>query len=285
MSEDLFDGIKTEGELAFPHEQEKPFEQEEAPAESSPEEASEEEESPSQEGDTEVTPDTSEEAEDNTPEEEEVPFHKNPRWKKIIADRDAAREEREALKKQVDDMKSSLEKQNQPIGPLPQAFIDQYGNDPVLYKQLLEEEEQQRQQFAAKIKDDLKAEMRAEQEQKTQKEMKQKQWVEDQLEVVAESSGLDLSFKDGKNSLRNEIMQTALKYSPTDENGNIDLVKAYEIYTLQSAQKDKAKIEKKKKVAARATTDEAATETPKRDFRTSADFRNRSWDEVAQQSW
>jgi len=230
------------------------------------------EESPSHQGDDAKTDEekekdkkAAEEAEkqkqNNTGDDnEKIPFHKHPRWKRI-------NEENQQLKETVAQQEERLKKlEEKPIksdesdNKIPDWFINKYGDDQEEWAKYL------------LLKNDLKTEIKKEAEEeakKNQEEVKKKEiegkktitkweeWIDDNLQKMED---------DGKQFDRNELLKIMDEYRPTDSNGNLDFNKAYEILELkkQQAQEDKQKKnDVKKKIAAQTIDQGKPTDSSK----------------------
>jgi hypothetical protein len=196
-------------------------EEKETPPESSTEKKTETEESPSQEGEEALAEDT--------PEEENLPFHKHPRWQELQDELKTTREELEKFKTAKD------EKTETDVS-LPKWGVKLYGDDAVskeAYQDYLTEESQKVESIKSKIKAEEEERQKREQEETD----KWNKWVDQEVETLK---------ADGKKFDKNELLNIALKYRPIDEQGNVSLQKAYDIYELQ---KKKPSADEKKRIA------------------------------------
>lgn len=230
---------------------------EENPTDSAPE-INENGDNPSQEGEQQKA--------DNTPDENNVPFHKHPRFQEII-------KENQDLKQKVDDFSKFKEeteekltdRSNETPSEMPKWWVTLAGDDEIsqeAYKQYLEETNQSQSQ----IKQDMVAEAEKAQKEQEAETKRYNDWVQNEVKSLEDS---------GKKFDKNKLLKIAVDYQPTDEEGNISLEKAYQIYEMQENQKD-AETQQKKELADE-TQSTPNTEPKVQEFGTTANLRHRSW--------
>lgn len=240
------------------------------------EENQEEEESPSQKGEEaseeeenseDDSEDSKESEETNTSDEKNIPFHKHPRWQKMHS-------ENQELKTMVDDLKGEIsslkvEPKEQKDAPMPNWFVNLFGEDDQAWSAWQEQTRQQKEEISKEI---LQA-MESKQQSQTQEQQKWEKWVDDQVLAVQEEN--DTTF-DSKT--RDKLLKIALDVKPTDDKGNIDFSKAYEIMQereeIERLRQGKQK-EQKKKVAGKTVS--TSKDVSKQTFKTPNDFRNKDW--------
>lgn len=255
MSEDFFANIPREGEddeIEFSLEEET-----ETPAESQPETTNEEEE-PSQEGDN---------IPDESPQEENIPFHKHPRFQEVIQEKNTLKEQLEDQRKRFEELESSFDKKIDSLQSPTQQQLDPnlvtlLGENPDHHRAWKNSLQAQKDAWMKEVRESIAKEQQ-EQQAETARWNK---WVEDSI------SGLE---SEGKKFDRNKLMDVAVKYRPTDDQGNIDFSKAYELYE-QLTPKDTAKSKARKKAASLSDATNVGGSTGKKII-TSQDVRNRSW--------
>ena len=191
-------------------------------------------------------------------------FHKHPRWKQLVQERDKLRSDLTKLQDEVEPLLSELKKPEE--AEMPAWFREAFEGDEAKWEKYRSYEARQRET----IKQELMAEVRAEQDkaQKTQKDeqVRWDKWVEDELETLEEEG---LKFD------KNELLKIATTYLPTDEKGNISLKKAYDI--LQKTKVGKPKSDEKKQVADK-TMEKGKGTDDKPKVRTWEDLRNKPLD-------
>lgn len=270
---DILDGIPKEGGMLG--------EENATPPESSPE-PNETETPPSAQGETPV--------ENNTEPEENLPFHKHPRWIARQREIETMREENENLRKSIDDLKPLKEEIEQLKGSknsptefqsqsIPQWFVTLYGDNPEawnLYQQnemkhLAEQEQRLTQKVLSQI---------AEQEKRKQEEQeKYSKIFEQQFNEIGKEHNIDLSYQEGKNSVRNEFTDFITKNPIYDQNGIINLKLGWQFYkdSKQPVEAvDKTKLNARKQIAAQTVADTKG-ESTKKDYVTPNDIRRAGW--------
>lgn len=241
---DFFAGIPSEsGESAFPEEDGK------TPAESQTEKDQEEkpvDASPSEDAKKDEAKEPAESSKSS--DEENTPWHKDPRFKKRMdrfkSDTKTLQEENAKLRTQMEDFSkrfdslTQTQKQEAAI-QLPQEFVQLFGDNTDAwspFQKLIAQE-------AQKI---VKAEMSAIETQKSAQAEQQRAanaFIEKQLVDLSDEFGMD--FMDNKSSIRNGVLKIAQEYLPTDENGNVSLKKAYNIWKAMNPQKEMSETRRK----------------------------------------
>ena len=224
------------------------------PSESSPEQKPIET-APSQEGAT------------STPDEPNVPFHKHPRWQ-------AQREENERLKQTVEQLTAAQQQVQQRIEQMaqPQQKVEVpswFGGSPEAWEQY--------QAYEAQKQQTVLQQWGAQQQQAAQQQAAETQrwqsWVDAGLETVQEKYSVDF----GKNKpLQNEFLKFVTTYLPTDDQGNVDLDKGWELFSQIKRDANAPKVAAKKALAGKTTSDDKAESAPK-DYKTAKDLRHRDW--------
>ncbi len=222
-----------------------------------PTENNEETESPSHQG--EEAPQA--EGEKNTDEEENVPFHKHPRFKELIDERNDLRRQFDELRTTVDTVQQKIVPQNQDV-KIPNWFQKLYGED----RDSWLEYQAERQQELDAVKQSIYTEQQEAQKKYEDSVKRWDNYTKQQIEVLED---------EGKSFDKNELMKVVLDYKPTDEQGNFDFHKAYEILEIKKkSEENPAKSEARKKIAASTTSDNKG-EPVQKDYMTAADFRGK----------
>ena len=97
-----------------------------------------------------------------------------------------------------------------------------------------------------------------------QEKEKMLNWVDNELERVETTQKVTLT-----EAQRNAVLKTAEDYQPLDKEGNLDLVKAYEIYDLKQKAKQSEKQKDtvvRKQIAAETTDTSVKAEPPTRNI-------------------
>lgn len=200
-------------------------------------------------------------AEEDKKTEEQLPFHKHPRWKKMYSENKSLRDEiaslRDDVKNSFAQMKSGEEVQ------VPPWFSSIMGDDKETWQKFMQWDSGRQEQLRAQIFEELEAKKEAEQE--SQKEWDS--WLEESLDGLRE---------EGKTFDRNKLMKVMLDYQPIDNEGNYDFKKGYQIYEMieKSVQK---KMDARKQIADTTIKDDK-TEAKSKTYRTWADTRREGWD-------
>ena len=247
------------------------------PVESDKQETETPAEPPTDSKPTEPAPSTDGAAPNNQPVEKPVPYHKDSRWK-------AMRSENEQLKAAMQDLLAWRQQADQRLSAvpasqeksIPQWFSKFFGDNQELY-QLFNKE------FVGDLRSSIKAEMQQElmreQQQKTSEQQRWDRWVQDSISQVQEQ--FDVNFTENE---RNAFLKFVTTYLPTDNAGNVDLIKGWQLYSQMQANEGKEKADAKKALAAKVTS-EPKGESKKQDFQTSASLRNKSWTDIGRGSF
>lgn len=242
MDSEFMTDLQKEGENPFENKEE---EQTETAPESSPEDKPEEEKAASQE------------AAENTPVEEAVPFHKHPRWQE-------RERELESLRAEIESLKSSTKEEAPTENSRPDEwFKEAFGENEELWEKF--------SRYNASLKEETKAEVL----QALEDRQRQSQ---DELQSLSAKFNADIQeLKDeGKSFDEEELRQVAAEYFPTDENGIVSLRKAYGIYDAIRSRETDDRSRARKDLAAKTTSDDRGESQPK-DYVTSAEARRMSW--------
>lgn len=266
MSEvkEFFDAIQQDGELVG---QEK-----ETPAESSTEQ-NQAETSPSSQGE-EVQQEESvtSQSEANTEnEEEKVPFHKHPRFKALIEEKQQLKQTVEQLlplRDEVERMKNEIQQRGVKETPtqIPSWFSNAFGDNEYVYQEWKNYEEQRSQTEREQIKAELKQEFQAAAQQRAQEEQRWNNWVDENINSLKEQ---------GYNFNQNELMKIMMDYTPTDDQGNLSFEKGYKLY--ERLKQPNSSSSKEKKDIASKSISENKPDVKSRDYKTPDDLRGKSW--------
>lgn len=206
---------------------------------------------------------------DNTSNDDQLPFHKHPRW----IERDNELKELRAKQQEDDRIIADLRAFKQEIetkfkgsetADIPAWFKNLFGDNQQAWAEYKAHTDEEREQ----IKADLKREAEAEWKQAQEQEKYWQGWVGDQLTKLEQS---------GKKFDRNELVKIMLETRPTDQNGNFDFEAGYRIYELSKANSvDPAKSQARKHIADEVTKSSRG-ESKSKDYMTSAELRKKSW--------
>lgn len=209
---------------------------------------------------------------DNTPEEKEenIPFHKHPRWIERERELNRLKEQEEENARVIAELSAFKEEAAKKLEPtdtkIPDWFSELYGENDVAWKKYSEYEE------AKELEIERRVISRQEQARKQAEEQNQywNRWVDDEISKLEAT---------GRNFDRNELIKTMLDYAPTDGNGNLDFEKGYKIYDTLKSKEDKTSSQAKK-VLADTTTRSSTGERKSKDFMTADELRRKSWQDL-----
>ena len=204
-----------------------------------------------------------------TKEEKDVPFHKNPRFKEIIKERNTLRDTIKTQDERLEKLETLVTdgQKDDAQSNAPDWFISVYGDNPKLWEQYRTHTAKEREG----IRDEIRDEIRAEQKSESKKVDDANSYINDAIQELR-----DEGLKFDKNALE----KIALEYRPMDDDGNIDFRKAYEILSMQKGKKTKEKVDAKKKVASKTGVDRKSDNSKSKGYTTSEDIRNKGFGDL-----
>lgn len=222
------------------------------------------------------------------PEKSEEPavyhaFHEHPRFQALVREREQDKElisELQAFKEKAEPILEGIIKPKDEA--IPQEFSVLFGNDEGAWRNYQSLTERQQKAFIEKLDERLKPIL--ETAERTKKQTELEAWADSEWKSLKEDQIVQGELKKlGKNfdeSVQDSISQVITKYLPTDEKtGNLSVRKGYELWrelNSKSPVTPNPATDEKKKVAAMTTEKSNATEE-KKDYRTSADFKGKSF--------
>ena len=275
MEENTFlAGLRQEGKIEpTDGEQE---EEKETPSESPAEKEPEENEPESQTGDKPEDKGDGKESKGEV-EEGEKPevfqaFHKHPRWKALNEELGKLRSFRDEVTPLLPLIKKIGEPGMTDEVEVPAWFSQVFGEDASVWQKYQKYNAEER----GKLKDEILESLESKNEESGKQQKKYEDWVDGELVALGEEKGINLSegTKEKPNSLRNEILKTAVDYRPTDDKGNISLSKAYDILKIMK-NKPAEKNTDKKEIADK-TMAKSKAEDEKKEYKTSHDLIGKS---------
>ncbi len=243
-------------------------ETEETPGGSSPEKKTEED-SPSHQGEDEE--EGKSQKPDNTDDEENVPFHKHPRFRELTRSK---RENSEALKKAnetIEELSKKVEEskveEDDKIAPW---FIDLYGENEEAWKIY----NTQSKADKAQMKKEIVEELGAQAKQPQKEEDDRNAWIESEVGRLED---------EGNEFDRNKLLKIMVDYTPTNNEGTLDFDKGLVLYNKlnKTVAKDKTKTKLKKKIADSTTSNKKTTKSEPK-FMTSEMLRHKSMQALAE---
>ena len=200
---------------------------------------------------------------DNTIQEENVPFHKHPRFKALIDERRETQEELKSLKEEMERIRLSSQSNQTTSSQIPDWFSEVWG--------LNEDAWQKYQKFSSAEKQQWKqeaiAEIKAEQQKLSEENSRWEGWIEEQLDTLK---------SEGKQFDRNEFLKVMVDYKPTNDQGLYDFEKGYDLYTKLKQVEEKPKSNARKEIAS-MTMSGTPSEPTKSNVMTPSQARKTSW--------
>lgn len=201
---------------------------------------------------------------EDTPKDENIPFHKHPRWIERENELQVLRKfKEEATPKlsEIDEIKSRLPEEKVVV---PEWFKTLYGDNEQAYKQYAEHHQNE----VNEIEQNLIQRQEDQRQKATQEAQKWDKWVGDEIGKLRD---------EGKEFDENRLKKVMLDYSPTDSNNNLDFQKGYKIYEVLETKVDNTAKSEARKQLADMTVRSSKGEKEKKDYMTSNDLRNKSW--------
>jgi len=202
----------------------------------------------------------------NNPAEEDVPFHKHPRFKALT-------DEKNQLKQTVDEMKLELQKlsstnqQNNQDKNIPEWFSEAFGEDPKVWAAFKKYTDGQKSEIEKSVEERLKSKERESNEAIN----KWNSWIEDEVQRLKD---------EGKSFDKNELLKVANDFRPVDEKtGYINFDKAYEILTYMKS-KDSEEAKNKGNIKKNIVGESKSGDPQKSSELTSKDVRYRDWKDL-----
>lgn len=197
------------------------------------------------------------------PEEEDVPFHRNPRWIAREAELQELRQREEEMAIEIEEIRSLATKPQQDTN-VPEWFKTLYGDNEIAWQQYSEHD--------AKRTEEIEARVFARQEEERTKKQREEEhwnnWVETELsKIKAQEPSVD----------ENKLLAILQEYKPTDINNNFDFQAGLKIYKALEGAPDTSHSDARKRLADTATVTTPKGEPKKKDYMTPADLRNTSW--------
>lgn len=275
MHESIWTGFQTEGDPAFPTDEQLKEKETETPSESS-NETNEKEAKPSEEGETKADESGETSPATNTPPEKQVPFNEHPRWKQIYDENKRLKEQVESqMREQQERLQKIEERTTVPSSvEIPDWFKETFGDNADLYQKYKREEDKRFQEVQERM--ERQRNEAYEQEQRT---------LAQANEYVASSIGELRSegLLQDENAFRKFILDYHGKYGaiPEDGYGNIDFRRSLSLFNeINSAKVEAQAAKAKARKTIASDTESAPTNTPSekpKEYMTAKDLRNVSW--------
>jgi len=189
-----------------------------------------------------------EESSEETPKEPDSkppPFHKHPRFRRLIEENKSLKAVVEENNKLLAEMKSSKKGSSSDI---PEWFSAYVGDSPDAWDKFKSYSDEQQKTYTDQIQQVVRDTIAKEREGQTQHTESMQLWLDEQLQDLRDEG---LSFKD------QDIIDVMREFKPTNDAGDLDFRKGHDLLkrlklTQQSAQTEKD--EARKSVAAKTTS-------------------------------
>lgn len=207
------------------------------------EEGKQEQATPSEEG-----------KDDKNPLPKEEPFHKHPRFKKIVEEKRKNEEEVARLREENERLKNNTATPEDES--LPGWWVELYGNDDAS-KRAWSIQTKREDDLIKKAKEETLKEIKEEEARRVEESKKWDDHIEEELSTIEEQFKADFSSDDPKaKKARAEFLEVVFDLSPKDDKGNIlayaPFDKAYEYYAIKNGKQEKKEdptIQKRKDIA------------------------------------
>jgi len=202
--------------------------------------------------------------------EEEIPFHKHPRWIEKQREIEELRSREEETARELAELKTfkaeiepKISNLQPVVSKIPDWFVELYGENQSAWSKYEMHEQAKEQEMERRVIERQAATQRQQSEQMAYWERRNNQ-------------EMDKLAANGKEFDRNELAQTMIKYQPIDANGLFDFEKGYEIYEAFKKKPDPAHALARKTLADTTTKTTTAGER-KKDYKTAHDLRGKPW--------
>ncbi len=202
----------------------------------------------------------------NTP-EDNIPFHKHPRWietRKELEDLRAFKESVEPRLSEFEQVKESMEKKST-NEEIPDWFVELYGENAAAWSKYSAREAAREEAIEQRAIERL------------ERKQQEKQ-LEDQKWVKFVDEGFSSLESQGKKFNRNELANFMLENPITDGNNNLDFAKSYALFEKLNPPKE-VNTQAKKELADTMAKSSAAQPKSK-DYMTPAELRGKSWNQL-----
>lgn len=212
---------------------------------------------------TQAAPETKQESDEN------IPFHKHPRFKQLVEERKELREKVSTYEQRLNDLENRFTHQSHSAPEIPSWFVHLYGDNAEAWQLYSEYTITEKE----RIKNEAVQELRQSETQAAKRQEEMDNWVSENIQSLKD---------DGHKFDENKLLKILVDYSPTDKQGNIDFGKGLEILqklekveNIESIEKSKAK----KEIAAH-TTSSVEGNTKSKKVMTAKDLRKMSWQDL-----
>ena len=208
------------------------------------------------------TPAESLPAENKEEKEDDIPFHKHPRWIERENELNELRERDTQTVKEIAELRALSETKSN--ADIPDWFTELYGENQTAWDKYSVHEARRTEEIESRII----ARQQEAQNKVIEDGVKWDQWVDTEISRLEGQ---------GKSFDRNKLIKTMLDYSPTDANNNLDFDKGLKIYEAMEGKPEVEKSDARKQLADNVSKATTKGEPTKKDYMTAGDLRHRSW--------
>lgn len=179
------------------------------------------------------------------PEDKPVPYHKDPRWKRMRQEAEEAKAEAKRALEEIEKIRTGAQPQAQES--VPERFKGIFGEDTKAYKEWLDFQKEVAKQTVLE-------EMRAAEQAKAQEKNAQAQAlqkIEKELEELGDEIGVDLVNRES--TMRNQLLDLCEQYELIDTNGMPLLKSALQLHKKFYPSNEKQVVEAKKAIVTKTT--------------------------------
>jgi hypothetical protein len=194
-------------------------------------------------------------------EKDNIPFHKHPRFKALVEEKNQYKEELDKLREDVESKFSEIKESRSETVKIPSWFTELYGDNEVAWGKYQEHDKETR----AEIKRELREEFESEAKEQENSSAKWNTWIDDQVDALKDEG---LKFD------KNELMKVMMDYKPSDDAGNLDFKKGYEIMEVLK-KKDPEKSQARKELV--DDSGKSKAEPQAKAYFTPEDMRGKGW--------
>lgn len=194
--------------------------------------------------------------------EEQLPFHKHPRFRALTAENKELKEQVEALSAKMENFSTKFTQQETASQPIPNWFVRLYGEDQDLYNAYKVEEEARIASMQQAVMSKLEPELKKIEKEESDKKVNS--FINSELEAIKEEfPGIDT----------NAVMKVVYDKKLFDENGQLNFRAGAEWVVKTSPATHNGKTEAKKEVAAKLSSEGSSDGPSKKDVVTSQELR------------
>ncbi len=212
--------------------------------------------------------------------EDNLPFHKHPRWIERENELRTLREQREADAQAIAELATFKEETTKRFtqseeSTIPEWFSELYGDNPIAWQKYSEHEKQKEaeieQRFFARQEETRKQEVEK-QQQENQKVVLANEWIDNEITRLE---------SEGKKFDRNELLLIMTETRPTTADGSsFDFNAGYRTYELRHQNDVNPAKSQARKQLADTTSKSSVGERKVPDYHTPASLRNKSWNQL-----